>query len=156
MSAPGKNMIMAAGIIYVVFGALGMIGGIVIVLGASLMSLSADALLGILALVLGIVAVLVGIVNIILGIYGVIASGNPLRSQGIIVVGYVLAGLQVISFIINMAVSFSLGSGVSVIDVGGVSVDPQSPIQSVIGLIIGLVLPVLYIIGGRKNRDSLV
>ncbi|MDR3135982.1 MAG: hypothetical protein LBU07_00880 [Coriobacteriales bacterium] len=155
--APGKTMIRVAGIFYIVFGALGILAGIFFFLfGNALAQLIANASVNTSAeavlssdlakigmVILGLCGVILGTLEVVLGIVGIRASDDPYRGRTVIRIGYVLAALQILSFILNVAVTFGEGGRA------------ENLLSAVIGLIIGLILPALFIIGGRKNLNVL-
>jgi hypothetical protein len=149
-------MIKVAGILYVVFGAIAIIMGLLALVGGmSVASYSVtgsstmQVLDGATALVIiasGVVTTILGAVDIILGIVGIRSSGYPEKARTVIVIGYVLAALQIIGFLINIIIAVSSGSGLDASTIGG----------EVGRLIIGLILPALYIVGGKRNQQALL
>ena len=137
--APGAKMLKVVGVLMVIFGALGIIGGIMTLPAISL-TVATLALLGI-SLSAGAytVSVLIGIVSaivlLIAGILGIknatdVGKAGTLKSLGI---------LCVILTIVNSVVGFIV---LSALGVGA---------MAIVSLIFGLVLPILYVVGASKN-----
>lgn len=127
-TAKGKGFLKVTGILMIIGGALGIILGIVALVGAIAgVALGASFLL----LVAAIFTLVSAILQLVAGIVGVKNCDKPENAQKCIKWGVIVVALTV------------LGSLISVI--GGGKFD-------VLSLLIGLVLPALYIYGAIKNK----
>ena len=137
MNAKGKTLLKVVGILNIIFGIFGIIGSIMLLLGGNLLGalgaaageLEAGAALGALATVAAIISMISSILLIIAGAVAV-KRCNEISSTCFIW-GIILVIIQVISLVIT-------------ITSGGFS--PMS--------LIGLVLPVLNLVGGAMNRNA--
>ena len=132
MVQTSNKFLKVTGILMIIGGAIGIILGIIAVLGVGVMilALGEEANLGFLTW--SAVLVLVSaVVSLIAGILGVSSASKPEKSTRCIVFGILTAALAVIASILNVA--------------GGNSFN-------VLNLLIGLVLPVLYLIGAFQNK----
>ena len=137
MNAKGKTLLKVVGILNIIFGIFGIIGSIMLLLGGNLLGalgaaageLEAGAALGAVATVAAIISMISSILLIIAGAVAV-KRCNEISSTCFIW-GIILVIIQVISLVIT-------------ITSGGFS--PMS--------LIGLVLPVLYLVGGAMNRNA--
>lgn len=137
MNAKGRTLLKVVGILNIIFGIFGIIGSIMLMFGGGLLGAlgaaageaEAGAALGALAIVAAIISMLSSILLIIAGAVAV-KRCNEISST-CFVWGIILVLIQVISLI------FSITSG------------GFSPMN-----LIGLVLPVLYLIGGAMNRKA--
>ena len=129
MEAKGAKFLKVTGILMIIGGALSIILGIVAVIGVA-----ALAVLGVSSGILyasGILALVAAVAQLITGIVGCKNAKKPEKAGVCLTWGIIVAALSVIAEILNVA--------------GGNKFD-------VLGLIIGLVIPVLYIIGAAKNK----
>lgn len=132
MEAKGAKFLKVTGILMIIGGILGIILGIVALLGvAALAYISDGELVTGLLYVASIVAVLSGIVQLIAGIMGVKNSKKPENAKKCMVWGVIVIVFSLISSILTV--------------VGGNSFPTFS-------FLLGLVLPVLYIVGAAKNK----
>lgn len=130
----GHKFLKVTGILMIIGGALSAILGIVAVLGVAALAYIASAQTEAGMLYASTILFLVsGIVELIAGIIGVINAEKPQKAKTCIVWGALVAVLSVAGTILGVA--------------GGGDF-------SVFSLILGLVLPVLYIIGAVKNMQS--
>ncbi|MBQ9833146.1 MAG: hypothetical protein IJO48_05370 [Clostridia bacterium] len=130
--AKGAKFLKVTGILMIIFGAIAIITGIIAILGiAALLLLSDGALSSGLLYTAGIFTLVSAVAQFIAGIIGVKNCNKPENAQKCIVWGAIVAVLCVIGSILNV--------------VGGGSF-------SVVNLLMGLVLPVLYIFGAVKNK----
>lgn len=129
----GKNFLKVCGILMIIFGAIAMIVNLVAFLGV----LALDTLLGgsIIGLTIGALISLVGaVMQFVAGIVGVKNCDKPEKATACVGWGIVVAAFAVIGQIISVLCGGDF---------------------SIVSLAIGLVLPVLYIIGGVKNGGSI-
>lgn len=137
--APGKTLIKVAGIVLVIFGILGFITGLVTIGGGAYIvnaiGIAGIGLMGGIAILLGIFVVIASILNIIFGILGIRNCDKPKKAGMIFVLGVVMVILTTIQFVLGIVVS-------------------GFEYTSIISLAIGLVLPVLYIVGANQNKQA--
>ncbi len=130
----GHKFLKVTGILMIIGGALSAILGIVAVLGVAALAYIASAQTEAGMLYASTILLLIsGVVELIAGIIGVINAEKPQKAKTCIVWGALVAVLSVAGTILGVA--------------GGGDF-------SVFSLILGLVLPVLYIIGAVKNMQS--
>ena len=130
----GHKFLKVTGILMIVGGALSAILGIVAVLGVAALAYIASAQTEAGMLYASTILLLIsGVVELIAGIIGVINAEKPQKAKACIVWGALVAILSVAGTILGV--------------VGGSDF-------SVSGLVLGLVLPVIYIIGAVKNMQS--
>ena len=130
----GHKFLKVTGILMIIGGALSAILGIVAVLGVAALAYIASAPTEAGMLYASTILLLIsGVVELIAGIIGVINAEKPQKAKACIVWGALVAILSVAGTILGV--------------VGGSDF-------SVSGLVLGLVLPVIYIIGAVKNMQS--
>ena len=130
----GHKFLKVTGILMIIGGALSAILGIVAVLGVAALAYIASAQTEAGMLYASTILLLIsGVVELIAGIIGLINAEKPQKSNACIVWGALVALLSVAGTILGV--------------VGGSDF-------SVSGLVLGLVLPVIYIIGAVKNMQS--
>ena len=130
----GHKFLKVTGILMIIGGALPTILGIVAVLGVAALAYIASAQTEAGMLYASTILLLIsGVVELIAGIIGVINAEKPQKAKACIVWGALVAILSVAGTILGV--------------VGGSDF-------SVSGLVLGLVLPVIYIIGAVKNMQS--
>lgn len=130
----GHKFLKVTGILMIIGGALSAILGIVAVLGVAALAYIASAQTEAGMLYASTILLLIsGVVDWIAGIIGVINAEKPQKAKACIVWGALVAILSVAGTILGV--------------VGGSDF-------SVSGLVLGLVLPVIYIIGAVKNMQS--
>ena len=130
----GHKFLKVTGILMIIGGALSAILGIVAVLGFAALAYIASAQTEAGMLYASTILLLIsGVVELIAGIIGVINAEKPQKAKACIVWGALVAILSVAGTILGV--------------VGGSDF-------SVSGLVLGLVLPVIYIIGAVKNMQS--
>ena len=130
----GHKFLKVTGILMIIGGALSAILGLVAVLGVAALAYIASAQTEAGMLYASTILLLIsGVVELIAGIIGVINAEKPQKAKACIVWGALVAILSVAGTILGV--------------VGGSDF-------SVSGLVLGLVLPVIYIIGAVKNMQS--
>ena len=130
MDAPGKTMLKVVSILYIIFGAICVLLMLLsLFIGPLLASLAGD-MFGLFGGLLGgalfIVFLIPAAVDLVVGILGLRFCDNPAKSTFFIVVGFILGILMLIS----LFGAFSIWN------------------------LIGLAMPVLYIIGGFMNKKA--
>ena len=125
------------GILYIIFGALGLLlslallagGGLLLAAGAGTVGIALGAVAGI----LGAITVLTAVFYLILGILGVRNCDKPEKCGVNFVLGILVLVLVVIGLVVNVATT-----------------GPSGALSSVVGL----VLPILYVMGAKENKDA--
>lgn len=131
--ARGKGFLKVTGILMIIGGAIGIIMAIVAMVGAGATAslfydtTGVELAVGLLILA-GVVSLIGGALELVTGILGVKNCGDPSKATICIVFGIIVAALCIISNIIYFSGVFSL--------------------------LLGLVLPVLYLIGAFLNKNS--
>ena len=134
MEAKGSGFLKVTGILMIIGGALSIILYIIAIIGiAALVYLSEGELSSGLLYTAGVLGLVSAVVQLIAGIIGVKNCKKPEKAKTCIVWGILVIAICVIGSILNV--------------VGGSDF-------SVSSLLIGLVLPVLYIIGAVKNKAA--
>ncbi len=130
MNAPGSGLLKVISILYIIFGAIFAVFMLLsLALGPAISSITEGVLGGFGAMLGGIlflVFLIPAAVDLVIGIIGVKKAGDPSAAMFFIVVGIVLGVLTLISLI----TSFSIVS------------------------LLGLVMPVLFIVGGVQNKNA--
>ena len=130
----GHKFLKVTGILMIIGGALSAILGIVAVLGVAALAYIASAQTEAGMLYASTILLLIsGVVELIAGIIGVINAEKPQKAKACIVWGALVAILSVAGTILGVVGASDF---------------------SVSGLVLGLVLPVIYIIGAVKNMQS--
>lgn len=121
-----------SGILMIIGGVLSIIISILAVIGASALAaaLGSEAIMGLLV-VASILCLVSGVVSLIAGIVGAKNANKPEKAMTCIIFGILTVLLSV------------LGSILSVVGGGQINV---------VGLITGLIVPVLYLIGAFQNK----
>jgi hypothetical protein len=146
--APGATMIMVAGILYIVFNALSILMGLAVigigVAGSAVFAGHSDSStatgLILIATITGIAIIVFSAIQLTIGIVAVRMSNKPEKAKTIIVIGYVLVALAVLSFFMNIGSSLIIGN-------------MASTGRDIISFAVGLILPIVLVIGGKKNRE---
>ncbi len=130
----GNKFLMVTGILMIIGGAFGIIAGIVAILGVSGLAALAGSAAGTGMLYLASFLCLAsGIVQLIAGVMGVKNCEKPEMAQKCIIWGAIVAALSVLGNILNVVVGSSF---------------------NVTSLLIGLILPALYIYGAYLNKKE--
>ncbi len=130
----GNKFLMVTGILMIIGGAFGIIAGIVAILGVSGLAALAGSAAGTGMLYLSSFLCLAsGIVQLIAGVMGVKNCEKPEMAQKCIIWGAIVAALSVLGNILNVVVGSSF---------------------NVTSLLIGLILPALYIYGAYLNKKE--
>lgn len=141
MEARGKNFLKVTGIIMIVFGAIGVLSTLISFLGLSMLmqtyaALGMDTSMVIPGLIISAVG---GVLELAAGIIGVVNARKPEKAMVCIIFGILLVILQVVSGATSLLAVSAQGSSI---------------ITTIISMIIGLILPVLFIYGGILNKQS--
>ena len=132
--AKGAGFLKVTGILMIIGGAISVILGIVAALGVAALVLISDGAVSSALLYTSVILMIVSAVaELVAGIIGVANCKKPEKAGSCIVWGIIVAVLSVVGTILN--------------SVGGGSF-------SAFSLILGLVLPVLYIIGAVFNKKE--
>lgn len=137
MNAPGRGKLKVTGIIYIVFGALALLGALMSFGGSALLAgagggygtTAVGALVGVLGLLTAVNAAL----YLVLGILGVKNCDAPEKCGVNFVLGVIVLVLVVIGMISTM-----------------ITVGFAAALTSVVGL----VLAIIYLMGAKQNRDA--
>ena len=128
----GRMFLKVTGILMIIGGAFGIIGGIVAMIGAGALAAVLETSAG--GLMLASALILASAVfQLIAGIMGVKNCDKPEKAQSCIVIGVIVAILSVAGNVISNV----LGSDFNIINYAT-----------------GLIIPVLYIIGAAKNKET--
>ena len=128
----GRKFLKVTGILMIIGGAFGIIGGIVAMIGAGALAAVLETSAG--GLMLASALILASAVfQLIAGIMGVKNCDKPEKAQSCLVMGIIVAILSVAGNVISNV----LGSDFNIINYAT-----------------GLIIPVLYIIGAVKNKES--
>lgn len=130
METKSNGFLKVTGILMIISGALGIIFGIISVLGVGVLAaLGANSGLLTFAAILALVS---GVASLVAGIMGVKNAAKPEKAMQCIILGFLTAALSI------------LGNVLTVVGGGDFSV---------INLVLGLVIPVLYLIGAFQNKQ---
>ena len=130
----GHKVLKVTGILMIIGGAFGIIAGIVAVLGVSGLAALVGSAAGTGMLYLASILCLAsGVVQLIAGVMGVKHCESPEMAQKCIIWGAIVAALSVLGNILNVVAGSSF---------------------NVASLMIGLVLPALYIYGAYLNKKE--
>ena len=128
----GRKFLKITGILMIIGGAFGIIGGIVAMIGAGALAAVLETSAG--GLMLASALILASAVfQLIAGIMGVKNCDKPEKAQSCLVMGVIVAILSVAGNIISNV----LGSSFNILSYAT-----------------GLIIPVLYIIGATKNKET--
>lgn len=138
VSAPGQAMLKVAGILLIIGGAASALLGLLGLAGGALLGAVGNEIAGDVGAAAGIFVVLISLMvlvsggfSLVVGIIGVKNAGNLEKAQLCFTLGIVLIILQGISLVISL--------------IGG-DFSPTSAI--------GLVLPIVYLLGANKNKQA--
>lgn len=128
----GRKFLKVTGILMIIGGAFGIIGGIVAMIGAGALAAVLETSAGGLMLASSLILAS-AVFQLIAGIMGVKNCDKPEKAQSCLVMGVIVAILGVAGNIISNV----LGSSFNILSYAT-----------------GLVIPVLYIIGAAKNKET--
>ena len=132
--AKGTGFLKVTGILMIIGGGISIIMGIIAALGVAVVAYISDGKASSTLLYASVVLVIASaIAQLVAGIIGVVNCRKPEKAMSCIVCGVIVAVLSIAGSVLN--------------SVGGGSF-------SVLSLILGLVLPVLYIIGAVFNKKE--
>ena len=132
--AKGTGFLKVTGILMIIGGGISIIMGIIAALGVAVVAYVSDGKASSTLLYASVLLVIASaIAQLVAGIIGVVNCRKPEKAMSCIVCGVIVAVLNIAGSILN--------------SVGGGSF-------SVLSLILGLVLPVLYIIGAVFNKKE--
>lgn len=131
-----KNvLLLVTGILLIIGGAIGLIGSIIALLGARVAVVLFADQEGVGLLVFAAVLLLLSaIVSLVTGILGVVNAGKPNKANVLIIFGIVTALLSVLGNILTVVAGGQF---------------------SVLSLITGLIIPVLFLIGAFQSKKAL-
>ena len=128
----GRKFLKVTGILMIIGGAFGIIGGIVAMIGAGALAAVLETSAGGLMLASSLILAS-AVFQLIAGIMGVKNCDKPEKAQSCLVMGVIVAILSVSGNVISNI----LGSSFNIINYAT-----------------GLIIPVLYIIGAVKNKET--
>lgn len=134
-TAPGKGFLKVVGILLIVFGAIGIILSVITLIGGGVAAAYLDADIGAMVIVTGIISLLGALLNLVSGIFGVKFCAAIDKAKLLMIFAIAMGAVQVIAFIFNLLLA-------------------QAIVTGIISLIIGLVLPALFLIGALKNKQA--
>ncbi len=135
MNAPGTTLLKVVSILYIICGGLFALIALLSLFLGSMLGTFVSSLLGgyaaglvggAVGIILFIVFLIIAAIDLVAGIVGIKQCGDPSKATFFIVFGFILGGLSLISFITNFQV----------------------------GNLIGLIMPVLFIVGGFLNKNA--
>lgn len=135
-NAPGRGKLKVTGIIYIIYGVLGLLGSLILLGGGGLLAASgnsAGAVLGVVAGTLGVINTISAVFYLILGILGVRNCDKPEKCGGCFVLGVIVLIFVLIGLVINV-----------------MSAGPVGALTSVVGLL----LSIFYLMGAKENQDA--
>ncbi len=128
----GRKFLKVTGILMIIGAAFGIIGGIIAIIGVGAMAAVLETSAG--GLILASVLILASAVfQLIAGIMGVKNCDKPEKAQSCLVMGVIVAILSVAGNVTSSVLGSSF---------------------NITSYVTGLVIPVLYIIGAVKNRET--
>lgn len=136
----GRKMLKVAGILYIILAALSILIGLLAVAGGAALGISGSGRgvalgLGAITVAFGLMMLLSSVFSLVVGILGVKWCSRPDKAGVLFVLGVVLIVLAAL----NLLASFGSDNSAA----------------SVVGALIGLVLPVPYTLGAWRNKQSL-
>ena len=136
-----SKLLKVTGILMIIFGSLAIIFGIigvfsmaVIAEGAALLGIDPATLNTGLLMLSSIIALVAAVVQLIAGIIGVKSFNKPEKATVCIVFGVLISALTILGFLLEMGGGLNFGG------------------MNLVGLFIGLVIPVLYLIGAFQLK----
>ncbi len=131
-----SQLLRITGIIMIIGGAASILMGILGIAGGALVSASAGAeFTGGLVILASVFTIVAGAVELVAGILGAKNWQNPAKAQSCLVLGIILIALSLISNILSIVMSGFTAS-------------------MLFGILIGLVLPVLYVVGAMQLKKA--
>ncbi|MDR2183651.1 MAG: hypothetical protein LBE55_05705 [Clostridiales bacterium] len=139
--APGKNFLMVTGILFIIFNAIGffMTLSTIMTVDVWLWMFGGHAMRGTWMMIYGL-SLLLSLLAVALGIMGVSLCNKIQHGGMLLVVAIILMVASILYNIIYTALIFNF--------------DGLMGVGAIIGIPIGLVLPILFIIGAVKNKKA--
>lgn len=131
MDAPGKGLLKVVSVLFIIAGIFAVITSIFGAAGSALLN-SLGVQSGGIMIVALLISAIIGVLEIVFGSLGFKRCANAEQGQFFITAGIVLCAIQLLNMILH-----SIGIG----------------FLQVFGLL-GFILPVLYIVGGIKNKKA--
>lgn len=147
MKYKGSTFLKVMGILCIIFGALGIISGVVSLGSASLLSsfgISSGAING--SLVIGLVS---GIIMLIAGILGCTNSRKPEKAGANVAFGFIMIILSIISIVLSMKVASDTAALMESFGVAGGGVKSVGFMS-----ILNLIIPILYLIPALQLKKG--
>ena len=135
-NAPGKGLLKVSGILFIVFGGISLLLGVLALAGLMMpggaqMVEQTTGVSATTVIIGAILIVVIAAVNITAGILGVKNANKPEKAQTCFIVAVVL----LVIIIVNSVISVSTGQ------------------FNIVSIVIQFVLPVLYLLGAIKNKE---
>ena len=135
-NAPGKGLLKVSGILFIVFGGISLLLGILAIAGLMMpggaqMVEQTTGVSATTAIIGAILIVVIAAVNITAGILGVKNANKPEKAQ----ICFIVAVVLLVIIIVNSVISVITGQ------------------FSIVTIVIQFVLPVLYLLGAIKNKE---
>ena len=147
----GKGMLKITGILMVIFCGIGIISSMVSLVGMSAVSSLLPKSMSIGGLTVStFLSMLVAGAGLFVGIMGIINCERPDKAKTCMMLGLGYAALDIINYIISIIISLSYLNNTALIR-AGINVGGTALLTTIIGLVISLVLPALYVIGAYQN-----
>jgi len=142
VQARGKGFLKVTGILLIIFGALTVIIGLLAIAGSAMIGsgtvdmsaagVDAGAYDAGTIMLMSVFTVVMGIINLVAGIIGVANANKLEKAQLCFIIGIVLIVLQLIDAVYSTIVGE----------------------LSIFGIVVGLILPILFVIGANKNKEQ--
>lgn len=147
MECRGAGKLKVVGILFIIFGAIGVILFGLALAGSGLMVGMSDTIAegsaateatvtqgGSLIMVMSAVSLIYALVELIAGIMGVKNCRNREKAKSLMVIGSLLVIFSLVSSILSMT-----STGIQV--------------SGIIGLVVGLILPIIFVLGAKQNME---
>lgn len=139
MNAPGKNFLLVVGILYVIFGGVAVITSLAGLVTADYWDTTMPTASGMSWSINYGIALAIALFNVFVGIMGIKYRARIEKAVLLMMLGFV----DIVCVVANTVFIAVIWGGVF----GGVS--------AIFGFVVGLVLPVLYLLGAYKNLGAL-
>lgn len=148
MEASGRKYLKVVGIIMIVFSSIGLLGSLISVIGVQRMiTMGAGAVITWMSVILSVFG---AAFQLFAGIFGVKNSAKTEKAKACMVIGIVLIVVQVLSSIIGYFYTLDTVA-ITALSTGITISNTASIISAAVGLVIGLILPILYVYGAVLN-----
>ena len=128
MAAKKNMLVYVIGILMIIFGIIAIIVGALALFGSAALGLSSTFVT-----IGSLFALISGIVELVAGVMGVKNAANPAKAQTLVIFGIITIALAILGNVISVA--------------GGAAFSPSS-------LVMGVILPILYLIGAFQLKKQ--